>query len=70
VMTATRATVNPPTPGTMWATNEAHAATRLTIASVLICVDGGANGPGGTCGTVVDGAACWPTTWVDEEGGA
>src|SRR5258708_38724603 len=73
-MTAIRATVNPPTPGTMWATNDPIPAARLTIARVLVRLPAPAGvyiGPSGPGGTEVDGAACCPAICVGllDEGG-
>src|SRR5258708_32979524 len=73
-MTAIRATVNPPTPGTMWATNDPIPAARLTIARVLVRLPAPAGvyiGPSGPGGTEGDGAACCPAICVGlvDEGG-
>src|ERR1700693_1065056 len=67
-MTAIRATVNPPTPGTMCAKNDPIPVTRLTTASVLVRVAAGGEeapaGPIGPEGPEVVGATCWPAIWV------
>src|SRR5258708_8405684 len=73
-MTAIRATVNPPTPGTMWATNDPIPAARLTIARVLVRLPAPAGvyiGPSGPGGTEVEGAVCCPAICVGlvDEGG-
>src|SRR5260370_17322054 len=66
-MTAIRATVNPPTPGTMWATNDPIPAARLTIARLLVRLPAPAGvyiGPTGPGGTEAEGAVCCPATWL------
>src|SRR5258708_27185273 len=73
-MTAIRATVNPPTPGTMWATNDPIPAARLTIARVLVRLPAPAGvyiGPSGPGGTEAEGAVCCPAICVGlvDEGG-
>src|SRR5690348_16054913 len=72
VMTATRATVKPPTPGTMWAKNEPMPATRLITAIELVLDPGSAVSSGGPGGTAVLGALTWPVGagGVGEVGGS
>src|SRR6185369_17261250 len=63
VTIATTARVSPPTNGIRWAMKEPSPVTRLTTAIVLLGRLA-AMAAGVATGTVLDGADCWPVTWV------